>query len=332
MADVVRPPFPAQVDNTMRSAFRTCPQKLMRSFVENWAPMYPSIHLHAGGAFAHGLEVARRAFYQFGKSEAEARRDGLEALMRFYGPVQAPVTRSGDKSLENVIRAFDSYMERYRLGVDPCRPHVVDGKAMVEFAFSMPTQIKHPESGDPILYCGRADMIGVMHDALWVTDEKTASQLGEQWSSQWDLDSQFTGYIAAAHTYNFPVAGALVRGIGLLKTKITHSEAVVNRSSWVIERWWQQLHRDIKRMIQCWEEGYWDFAIDKGACAAYGGCEFKMLCSSPEPDSFLPIHFRQRVWNPLAKDSGEDLLANPELTKQVESPDLHIPGLPEKPQ
>ena len=327
MNDLVRPEFPAVIDNTMRGSFKSCPQKMFRGHVEHWAPATPSIHLHAGGAFAHGLEIARKSFYEQGNDESIARRDGLAALMKFYGPIVAPVTKTGDKSLENVIRAFDSYMERYKLGKDAIVPHMVNGKAMVEFSFSMPTQIMHPVSGDPILYGGRSDMIGVMNGALWVTDEKTASQLGEQWASQFDLDSQFTGYVAAAHSYGYPVAGALIRGIGLLKTKISHSEVMLSRSTWVIERWWQQLHRDIQRMVACWKEGYWDYALDKASCAAYGGCEFKMLCSSPNPEGFLPIYFRQRIWNPLAKDSGENLLANPELAASMESPEIFVPGL-----
>lgn len=330
-AEVVggKPPFPHVVDNTMRSDFIRCPEKLRRGFIENWAPMTPSIHLHAGGAFAFGLETTRRAFYEFGKDEAYSLKDGLEAIIRYYGPIQAPVTKSGDKSLENVIKAFDSYMQRYRLGVDPLKPLITaNGKAMVEFTFSIPTEIKHPQTGNPILYGGRADMIGVMQDAIWVTDEKTASQLGEQWASNWDLDSQFTGYIAAAKLYGYPVAGAIVRGVGLLKRNITHSEVIVNRGSWEIERWWQQLHRDIKRMVRSWEEGIYDKALSKDACNAYGGCPFKMLCESPEPDGFLPIYYRQRIWDPLAKDSGEKLLENPELRKALETPDLHIPGLP----
>lgn len=323
-----RPPFPDLIDNTMRNDFTRCKQKFFRGFIENWAPMAPSVHLHAGGAFARGLEVTRKAFYEDKMSESDARRLGLQETVKFYGPVDFPATRSGDKSLDNVIRAFDSYWERYKLGVDPLVPHfAANGKAMVEFAFTIPTEVTHPETGNPILYGGRADMIGVMFDSLWVTDEKTTSSLGETWAGNWDLDSQFTGYIAAAKLYGYPVAGALVRGVGLLKTKITHQEVQVHRGSWEIERWWQQLHRDIRSMIQSWEEGYWDYAISKDVCAAYGGCPFKMLCESPSPEGFLPIHFRKRTWNPLAKDSGENLLANPELAKQFVPQELNIPEL-----
>lgn len=325
---VRRGDFPTVVDNTMRSDFIRCAEKWGRSFVENWAPAAPSIHLHAGGAFAHGLEVSRRAFYEKGYAKDEAMRQGLEAIIRFYGPIELPPARTGDKSLANVIRAYDSYMERYGLGVDPARPHMVSGKAMVEFGFTMPTEVKHPQTGEPILYGGRADMIALMHDALWVTDEKTTASLGEQWSNNWTLDSQFTGYIAAAQLFGFPVAGALIRGVGLLKTKITHAECLVHRGSWKIERWWQQLHRDLKRMVQAWESNVYDMALAKDTCNAYGGCSFVMLCDSPDPEGFLPIHFRQRKWDPTAKDSGEKLLENPRLREELTAPELHIPGLP----
>lgn len=324
----VRPAFPALIDNTMRSAFRTCPTKLRIEFLEGWVPSMPSIHLHAGGAFAHGLEVARREFYENKKDAETAKRLGIEATIRFYGPIELPQGKTGDKSLENVLRAFDSYLNTYRLGEDACKPYMLpNGKAMVEFAFSMPTKIAHPVTGDPILYGGRADMIGVMRDVLWVTDEKTASALGEQWQKNWKMDSQFTGYIAAAKNFGFPVAGALIRGVGLLKTKITHAEALVMRSEWEIARWWDQLHYDIERMIDNWRRGYWDMALDKGACNAYGGCPNEMLCSSPDPAGYLPLYFRQRIWNPLEKDSGEKLLENPELVKALAQPELHVPEL-----
>lgn len=322
-----RPSFPTVIDNTQRSSFLTCPTKWYLSFCRHLAPKTPSIHLHAGGAFAHGLEHARREFYETGKSVDEAMSIGLQRMIQFYGPIQAPETKTGDKSLENCIRAYDSYMQRYPLGKDAITPFMVCGKAMVEFGFSMPTQIKHPETGDPILYGGRSDMIGVMNDALWVTDEKTAGSLGEQWHKNWTLDSQFTGYVAAARSYGYPVAGALIRGVGLLKTKITHAEAIISRSDWEIERWWSQLHIDIKRMVQSWKDNQFSMALDKSSCNAYGGCEFLMMCNSQDPESYVPIYYRTRVWNPLEKDSGEKLLDQPDLEESYTPPDLHIPGL-----
>jgi len=328
MPDPVRLPFPELIDNSMRSDFTSCPRKFYWAYIRKLTGAAPNIHLHAGGAFAASLEAAKRAFYEKGLSVDEALRQGLEALLRFYGPVQAPTTRSGDKSCDNVVRAFDSYFAQYPLGKDTFRPHMdANGKAMVEFTFAIPLEINHPETGNPLLYGGRADEIAEGNGMLVIGDEKTTSQLGEQWSKQWVLESQFTGYIKAARDYGLPVQMALIRGVGLLKTKITHQEAHVYRSQWQIDRWWEQLHRDVKRMIACWQEGYFDFALSKNSCNAYGGCEFAMLTESPEPEKWIESHYRPRTWNPLEKDSGEHLLENPELKKQLESPELFVPGL-----
>jgi hypothetical protein len=295
----------------------------MYSFLFSIAGAAPSVHLHAGGSFARGLEVARKAFWQDGKPVAEAKRDGLQALIQFYGPFVPPETKQGDKSLDNVILAYDSYLQRYPLDKDPIRPFkAADGRYMIEFTFSIPTEVLNPSTGMPILYAGRCDMIGTLYDSLFVTDEKTATQLGDAWASQWDLESQFTGYIFAAQQHGFPVAGALIRGIGLLKTKITHAEAQLYRKTWEIERWWKQLQRDISRMVQQYNEFDFDMALAKGACAAYGGCSFKILCQSPEPEKWMN-QYRIRRWDPRAKDHGENLLETAPL-EQKPNDDLSI--------
>lgn len=321
-------PFPELIDNSMRSDFVTCASKFFWAYIRKLTGSAPNIHLHAGGAFAASLEAAKRAFYEKGQTVDESLRQGLEALLKFYGPVQAPVTRSGDKSCDNVVRAFDSYFRTYPLGKDTFRPHfAANGKAMLEFTFAIPMEISHPVTGNPILYGGRADEIAEGNGMLVVADEKTTAQLGEQWSKQWKLDSQFTGYIKACHVHGLPVAMALIRGIGLLKTKISHQEAHVYRSKWEIDRWWEQLHHDVQRMIDSWKKDHWSLALSKSACSAYGGCEFAMLSESPEPEKWIESHYRTRTWNPLEKDSGEHLLENPELMKQLESPELFVPEL-----
>lgn len=328
MSGPERPPFPELIDNTMRGSFVKCEKLFYWAHHRQLAGVAPSIHLHAGGAFAFGLEQARRAFFEAEAGVEESIRKGLEGIISFYGPIQLPPARNGDKSVENVIRAFDSYMQKYPLDRDPIQAFKTkSGQYMIEFKFAIPTEIKHPVTGNPILYGGRSDMIGMLNGALFVTDEKTATSLGEQWAAQWDLESQFTGYIHAAKHYGYPVAGALIRGVGMLKTKITHAEAIVMRSDWEIERWWNQLHRNIKRMKERWEEGYWDYALSKDACQSFGGCTFKLLCQSPAPNDWIPVHYRHHVWDPMAKDLGEKLLENEVAMARLTAPELDIPDL-----
>ena len=128
--------FPTLIDNTIRSDFLKCPQYMQRAYLQHWGSSRPSVHLHAGGAFASSLEAARRAFYDNDCNEAESLRLGLEALIKFYGPVQFEPTKNGDKSLDNVIRAYDSYFQRYPLPSDPIKPlKLANGKSMIEFTF-----------------------------------------------------------------------------------------------------------------------------------------------------------------------------------------------------
>ena len=87
---MTRPEFPDVIDSSMRSDFVSCPRKGELKNILHWKPKDQSIHLHAGGAYAHGLEVARRAFYAEGRPEKEAIGLGLVALMEKYGDFQCP--------------------------------------------------------------------------------------------------------------------------------------------------------------------------------------------------------------------------------------------------
>jgi hypothetical protein len=49
-----------------------------------------------------------------------------------------------------------------------------------------------------------------------------------------------------------------------------------------------------------WEAGWWDYALDH-ACAEYGGCSMVQVCKSPNPETWLPMYFTQRVWDPLLR-------------------------------
>lgn len=290
-------PFPGFFDNTMRGTFVACPLKFKRSFIDNLAPIEPSIHLHAGGALASALDTARKAFYSGHASEDEALALGATELIRFWGDFPK---EHETKSLARMLEAYDDYFREYRLPFDTIKPLMQDGKPSTEFSFALPLPIDNPDTGEPMIYTGRFDMLGMFQDTLFVVDEKTTSQLGQSWQQQWDLKSQFTGYCAAAKSYGYPVAGAIIRGIGLLKSGTTFAQVIEYRPDWQIDRWYEQLLRDIKRAIQCYQTGIWDVALDE-ACATYGGCAFRRLCLSQHPEQWIDGYFTERNWNPLGK-------------------------------
>lgn len=94
----MKTPFPLVWDNTMRSAFVSCPQKMWWEYGEHYKPKEISVHLHAGKAFAAGLETTRKLFYIEGKSPIEAQALGLEKLVKEYGDYTPPSTTKTNPS------------------------------------------------------------------------------------------------------------------------------------------------------------------------------------------------------------------------------------------
>ena len=296
---MTRPMFPHAIDSTILGTFRSCPQKAFRSYIEHWKPQTESVHLVAGGAFAAGIEAARRAFYETDVDQAEATAIGLQSLIERYGDFECPSDSA--KSLERMCGALEFYFENYPLGLDGTKPvRFANGKWGIEFDFAEPLDVKHPVTGNPILYTGRSDAIVEFASGIYVVDEKTTSSLGASWPRQWEMRSQFTGYCWAARRIGLEPAGALVRGISILKTKYDHMQVLTGRSNYELDRWYDQTNRDIERMIQCWKDGYWDWNLDH-ACAEYGGCGFQRICKSANPESFLPVYYHKRVWDPLLR-------------------------------
>lgn len=309
---MTRPHFPVAIDSTFLGTFRSCPQKAYRTYVQHWKPQSESVHLVAGGAFADGIEAARRAYFEQSLSQSDAIAAGLLALVQKYGDFECPPESA--KSLERTAGALEFYFDRYPLGGDGATPLAFpDGRRGIEFSFAEPLPINHPVTGDPLLYTGRSDMIASFAGGEYIYDEKTTTSLGPSWARQWEMRSQFTGYCWAAKQAGLNPAGVIIRGISILKTKYDTQEVVTYRSPMEVDRWLNQTCRDIERMVENWKAGYWDYNLDH-ACAEYGGCSLQSVCKSANPDQWLETYFTQRVWNPLlkAEQSVEDYNASME--------------------
>ncbi len=295
----MKPPFPTVLDSTIMAAFKSCGQKSYLEFFQHWKLREQSVHLHAGAAYASGMEAARTAFYINGMDAESSVAVGLQALLTAYGDFECPADSA--KSAERTAGALEFYFSHYRLGEDKAIPMTLPGgKRGIEFSFLEPLDLKHPETGDPLLYSGRMDMMCEFDGMHLGEDDKTASQLGASWPRQWDLRSQFTGYVWGAGRAGIKLDGFLVRGVSILKTKYDTLQAITYRPQWFIERWYEQLIRDAKRMIKCWEEDYFDFNLDH-ACSEYGGCPFRNVCQMREPQALLEQQFQRRQWNPVTR-------------------------------
>jgi hypothetical protein len=291
------PYFPVAFDSSIMATGKACPQKLFLTHFEDWKPREPNVHLHAGGAFAHGMKVAREAFFVEGASADDSVAKGMGALMKFYGSFEAPADSA--KSCERMIGAFEFYFANYPLEHGTCEPITMpDGKRGIEFSFSSPLPVLHPVTGDPIIYCGRMDAILEYAGASYITDEKTTTSLGPTWSRKWDLRSQFTGYAWGCKQYGIEVAGTIVRGASILKTKFDTAQAIVYHPPWQIDRWFEETCDWLEDFIAMWKRSHFRHALDD-ACTDYGGCPFREACLSPDKGPWLETAFTKRRWNPV---------------------------------
>jgi hypothetical protein len=302
--NTVQPPFPLVWDNTMRVTFVSCPMKFWWEHMRKLASSETSIHLHFGGCFAKGMEVCRRTYYSPGPHERDfsfAHAAGLQALIEEWGDYEIGDLKT-PKTFENLCLAYDAYFVQYPLETDAVQPYIrADGTPAVEYRFAIPLEVVHPETGEPIIYAGRFDMLGMMGSSLYVVDEKTTTYLGAQWMNQWDLRSQFIGYTWAARQHDLDVKGAIVRGVGVKKSGIDFAAPLVSIPDWKIERWLEQVERDIMRAAECYINGYWDVNY-AGTCTEYGGCSFNRLCDTVDPEPWVDNYYVTRHWNPLQAD------------------------------
>lgn len=302
---MTRPPFPLVWNDSLRSAFVSCPRAGAWEFFHHYKSKSPNTHLHAGKAWASALETLRLAFYDGGMPLEEAQALGLSTLIVEYGDYVPPDRgNEANKSLDRLIEAFVYYNKAFPLDKDPVQPwRGKTGKPMVEFNFALPLDEKnllHPETGEPILFAGRADMVATWAGALSIYDDKTTGQLGPSWGNQWIRRSQFSAYTWAARQYGIPVTQVIIRGIALLKTSINHQQAIVTRTQHNIDEWHFQVCRDVRHAIECWKSGYFDVNLSE-SCSSYGGCLFLQPCMSNDPTPWLEGNYQRRIFDPITR-------------------------------
>lgn len=300
----MRKTFPDVVDSTMRAAYVACPHKFFYEYIMQIAPQGSNRDLVAGAAFAAGLCEARRAYYERGLDPDLAAAIGMEAIIKSWG--HEDTFDDYVKSQTRMVYALDYYFEQYPMPTDIVQPlNLGGGKFAIESSFALPIpDTRHPETGDPILYAGRYDMLAVRDGVLYVVDEKTTKQLGPSWSNNWTLRSQFTGYVWGAKSFGHPVAGAIVRGISFLKERNDTQQVIVMRPQWQIDRWLHQLSKDVNNMIRDWQDNDWGYDLD-AACSHYGGCPFMRLCDNQNPEALIDLYYGERKWDPLHRDEKD---------------------------
>lgn len=292
--------FPNVLDSTILLT-SACPTKFFYQFCLGLAPLEKSVHLHAGGAFAHGVEAVRKNFYLLKQPLDIALMNGWREFMNYWGDYESP--SNSYKDFVNVSAALFDYFYQYNPSNDYVQPYTkVDGTPAVEFTFSIPLPILHPDTGLPLIYAGRCDMIGLYNGILCVVDEKTSYSFPAEWARLFSMRGQFLGYTWAAQQFDMPATMCIVRGVAIQQRSIKHLEAIMQFPQWQIERWYQEMLIKVQYLVDCWKAK--DFPLNYGdICSSYGGCPMLDLCTSQQPEAWLSS-FTTRRWNPLDKQEA----------------------------
>lgn len=302
--------LPQYIDSTMMSCFRSCPQKFYNEFVLGLRPTAFSVDLHAGACFATAIETVGRCVHEDKLPLEKALQKGHAAYLDAWGNF-IPITDT-PKTKERVWEAVEEYFAAFPPLTDHVQPFFGhDGKPTYELTFAIPLLEEegfplHP-NGQPFLYSGRLDRLGSWGGKVIGQDEKTTKSIGAKWADQWNLRSQFLGYCWALKHHGLVIDTISVRGIGILKTKITIVEAIKTYNDFMIERWHEQLMRDMHRLRAAWDSGYFDYNLGE-ACTSYGGCVFADLCGSRTPENWYS-QYSVRRWNPLHKNPIDEKAA-----------------------
>ena len=298
--------FPNVLDaSTLEKAAR-CLRKVYWSNIRNKADPATNPHLNAGGAYAMALFTFRKLYFEECKTFVEARALAVIELTKAYGTYDPPKDKS-HKAWINVVYAFIFYLEYYPPSSDAIKPYKINDKACLEFSFAIPLPINHPDTGQPLLYGGRSDMLGEdPTGVVYVEDDKTTGAMGPKWHEQWLMRGQFTGYIWAAKIYGYPVNGGIIRGVSIQKTQNKHLQMPIFRSQWEIDRWYETMLDTVQMMVDAYKAKKWpaNGAVNN-VCTMYGTCPYMTLCRTREPEKAMGNYIDYH-WSPV-KEANEDV-------------------------
>lgn len=305
--------FPIAIDNSMRKELVKCETAAKYRYEMGLRKNEESrVDLVAGKAFAAGMEAMRLAFYKVGVSSQDALQAGVKALYAAYGDFIPPP--KSNKTADRMAGALAFYAEQCPLDKERLVPLRLDADTFgVEVSFNYPGPFEgmhHPVTGEQLTFCGRFDMLAYdRHDGgVWVVDEKTTSQMGEKWVNQWPLDSQISGYCWGAQTmlkergFDAVVKGAIINGIAIRLRDYEHIRLNSYRQQWELDRWYEQMRRDVKRWRDSFVNDNHNQALDH-ACAMYNNpCEYVPLCQSLNPERIVEGSYIVKRWNPLTRE------------------------------
>lgn len=296
--------FPLILSNTDMSLWSQCHLRWFRERCQCLKKYAVNIDLEAGGAFAKGLEVTRKAFYNDGVPSQEA------ILLGYNTILDTMYEREADsdplKSPERMALAIVEYFRVFPLDEEEVIPCVLeDGSHAIEHKLTVELPFNHPELDVPLIFKGKLDSLSTSIGRTYIVDEKTTKQIAYNEGDKLRTSGQFIGYAWLARKHGIEVAGAKVRKVAIQVKEIKVKEFEFPITDYMIDLWERAMFAKVSAMVahykqfQISEDFIEAFQPDyQLGCTAYNRpCRFMDGCTSVHGEKFLEAEFEQLVWD-----------------------------------
>ena len=312
--------FPLVMDNTQITAFKSCPVKWFYNHCLHMGGE-SSVHLHFGGAYAHGLEITRRAFYKDSKSEMDSIALGVEAITDFWG--DSWQFEDEVKNLQQCLGLLELNFMQFPMATDSYMPVTIldekgEASSAVEFDFMEPLDVMHPYLESPVFFTGRADMLtnSPMYkkgSVLVFDDKTTGGYITPFLRKSWQTRSQFSAYCWGLRKAGYDARGAVVALASITKTKVEFERIETARSVYQIDNWYRSMMSTLRAMKEYYEQMVKDKRADRtktvpalsptgnhsDACLAYyRQCWYTEACVTPSGERMKLAGGEQNIWMP----------------------------------
>jgi len=283
-------------DSTSMGWLQECPRKYQLHMLSRWSAKKMAAPLEFGILFHSAMVVYHKA-----QAEKVDYDEALHRTLQFCLTAGHNLDDSTDnrRTRFTLTRAVVWYLDQHR--DDAVETVILDnGNPATELSFRVELP-RISETGDPYLWCGHIDRLGVLTGEYVVTDYKTTGSLGEQFESQFSPNIQVSGYLFACNMLlkSLPMDKVLIDGIELKVNFNRFFRSFAHRSEAQLDEWVRNTCFHIRLAELYAQENYWP--MNEKSCGNYGGCVFRGICSKDPSvrDIWLAGDFYEREWNPL---------------------------------
>lgn len=301
--------FPIILSNTDMSLWSQCPLKWYRERCQSLRKAsLRNINLEAGGAFAKGMELTRKAYYEQKLPAQEAIEVGYNSILEQMH--QPGVPEDTLKSPERMALALREYFKEFPLENEEVIPSSLeDGSHAIEHKMTVELPLLHPELDVPLIFKGKLDMLATSMGRTYIVDEKTTKAIAYNQGDLLQTQGQFIGYAWLARKLGITILGVKVRKVAIQIKEIKIKEFEIPITDYMIDLWESAMLQKVGEMIghyQATKRGVpfnVAFTPDfSNGCTAYHSvCPYTAGCTSKYGENFLAAEFEQLVWDSEAR-------------------------------